>query len=84
MVRPRRRVAREALVAGLGAGGGFLPGPSVAPGRDHGVGLAGSDGGVTGPSVVGSVGRDEADDLITRDLRQQPRQHGAVPDPAPP
>ena len=82
MVRPRRRVAREALVAGLGAGGGLLPGLAIAAGRDHGAGLTGRDGGVTGSGVVGSVGRDQADDLLGRDLRQEFGQHGAITDPA--
>ena len=83
MVRPRRFVAREALVARLGAGCGVLPGLGVAAGWDDGAGLPGRDGGVTRPGVIGPVGRDLADGLLGRDLRQQFRQHGPVPDPAP-
>ena len=76
-------MAREALVASLGTGCGLLPRLSVAPGGDHGIGLTGGDGGMASPGVVGSVGRDEADGLLRRDLRRELGQHGAITDPAP-
>ena len=80
--RPRRRVAREALVASLGTGCGLLPRLSVAPGGDHGRGLTRGDGGMTAPGVIGSVGADLVDGLVDGDLVQQFGQHRRIPNPA--
>ena len=81
MVRPRRRVAREALVPSLGSKRGLFPRSSIAPGGDYGRGLSSGDGRVAGPGVVGPIGCDEANGLLGRDLRQELRQHRPVSDP---
>lgn len=75
-------IAAPVAPDGPGAWYGLLPGAAVAAGRDHGSGLAGGDGGVAGPRVVGAIGGDGADRLLGRDLLEQFGEHGPVTDTA--
>ena len=67
------------VVAGLGTGSGLLPGPAIAAGGDHSASLTGGDRRVTGPGVVGPVGRDLADGLNKRDCASSSGSMGPSP-----
>ncbi len=84
MARPSRRVARRISLRAWAPGVVSFQGRPLRPRGDRGLGLTSGDGGVTRPGVAGAIGRDEADRLLRRDLREQLGPHGAVADPAPP
>ena len=73
----------EDVVAGLGTGRGLFPGPTVAAGRNHGDGVSGGNGFMTGPGVVGAICPDLADGPVIRNLRRQLGQHGRIADTRP-